>query len=169
MLDKIKRKMRYELSCVNMKTLAVSAAAFALICILTSIFNVKSEVYKKFTAPKISLPVFFCILFCVLAAALLGAVFAIIISAPVKNERTKIQAAVLCVCAFVLENAWIALIYSAASFFIAALTVAVAALCCAGLFYLCRKINGLAAAATVIFGAWVLYMFYFSAALAVLS
>ena len=169
MFDKIKRKLRYELVCVNMTTLAVSSAVFAAVCIINSIVNVKSAVYEKFTAPKISLSPFFCILFWVLMSALLGAVLAIIISSPSKNKRSKMMAPALCLCVFVLENAWIVLVYSAASFFIAMLVSAVMASLCAALFNLALKMNALAAAGTAVYAAWLLYAFYFSAATAFLS
>lgn len=167
--NELKRRIKYETSCINVKLVAILAAAFAVVISLTAIFNVKSAVYKKFTPPKISLSPFWCIFVFVLMAALFGAALAVVISSPTRNQKTKNQAIAIASCAFVLCNAWIVLVYSAASFFIAALVSVVIFALCAVVFSLYAKISKLASWAVFGFAAWVIYLFYFSISLAFLS
>lgn len=167
--SELKRKIRYETSCINVKTVAITAAVFAALCALTAIFNVKSAVYKKFTPPKLSLSPFLCIFFFVLMAALFGAALGVIISSFVRNQRTKNVAVAVAVAAFVLSCAWIVLVYSAASFVIAALVAVVIFALCAVAFTLYAKISRVASWAVLGYAAWVIYLFYFSLALAFLS
>ena len=167
--SELKRRIRYETSCIDVKTVAITAAVFAVICALTAIFNVKSAVYGKFTPPKLSLSPFWCIFVFVLMAALFGAALGAIISSFVRDQKKKNVAIAVAVGAFVLSCAWIVLVYSAASFFIAALVAVVIFALCAVTFTLYSKMNRIASWAVLGYAAWVIYLFYFSLALTFLS
>ena len=169
MTFEIKNKLRRETACLDPKTLIACSAACAVFCILTAVFNVKSKVYKTFTVPKLSLSPFFCMLFFVIASALMGAALAVIISSFEKNKEKKIRAAILCVCAIILGFSWIALVYSAASFLIAALVCAVTEACCIALIVLCARISRLAQVLVGAYSVWTAYLLYFSVGLAFLS
>ena len=167
--NELKRKIKYETSCIDVKTVGITAAAFAAICALTAIFNVKSAVYGKFTPPKLSLSPFWCIFVFVLMSALFGAALGAIISSFVREQKTKSVAVAAAVCAFVLSCAWIVLVYSAASFFIAALVAVVIFALVAVSFTLYAKMSRIASWAVLGYAAWVIYLFYFSLALSFLS
>ena len=168
-IREMKRKISYEASCFDAKLTAIIAASFAALCILTSIFNVKSAVYKKFTPPKLSLSPFFCIFFWVIVSALLGAAIAIALSSVSKNKKTKITGAVSCACAFVLSQAWIVLVYSAAAFIVAALVSAVILLCLWISFTEFSKISRISSFIAAACAVWTVYVIYFSVALAFVS
>ena len=167
--NELKRKIRYETSCIDVKTVAITAGVFAAVTVLSAIFNVKSAVYKKFTPPKLSLSPFWCIFVFVLMAALLGAAIGVLISLPAYSSKNKNVAVAAGICAFVLSCAWIVLVYSAASFLIAALVAVVIFALCAVTYAVSAKMNRLASWAVLGYGAWVIYLFYFSLALSFLS
>ena len=167
--NELKRKIRYETSCIDGKTVAITAGVFAAIIILTAIFNVKSAVYKKFVPPKLSLSPFWCMLVFVLMAALFGAAMGVLISSPARNAKMRNIAVAAGVGAFVLSCAWIVLVYSAASFFIASLVAVVIFALCAATYYVTAKMNRLASWAVPGYAVWVIYLFYFSLALTFLS
>ncbi len=160
--QEIKRKINYETSCVNFTLVGIMAGAFALVCIINSISNVKSAVYKKFTQPSFSLSPFWCIFVWVLMSALFGAALAIAISTPSHGQKNKTYAIITAASAFILCNAWIPLVYSSASFFIAMLVSLVIFICAAMLFTIYSKISRLAAVLDIVFAAWIIYIFYFS-------
>jgi len=163
--NEIKRKIKYETACINFTLVGILAGAFALVCIINSIANVKSAVYKKFAHPSLVLSPFWCIFIWVLMSALFGAALAIALSTPTCNGKNKTYIVLTAASAFVLCNAWIPLIYSAASFFIATLVSLVIFICAAGLFTLYGKISRLAAILDIVFAVWIVYVFYFSLAM----
>lgn len=167
--NELKRKIRYETSCIDGKTVAITTGAFAAMTMLTAISSVKSAVYKKFTPPKLSLSPFWCIFIFVLMAALFGAALGVLISLPARNGKNKSVAVASGICAFVLSCAWIVLVYSAASFLIAALVAGVIFALSAVSYSVAAKMNKLASWAVLGYGVWVIYLFYFSLALAFLS
>lgn len=167
--NELKRRIRYETSCIDVKTVGITAGVFAVICALTAIFNVKSAVYGKFTPPKLSLSPFWCIFVFVMMAALFGAALGVIISSPVRDAKKKSLAVAAAACAFILSCAWIVLVYSAASFFISALVAIVIFALVAVSFTLYAKMSRIASWAAFAYAAWVIYLFYFSLALSFLS
>ena len=167
--NELKRKIRYETSCIDGRTVAITAGVFAFVVVLTAIFNVKSAVYKEFVPPKLSLSPFWCMLVFSLMAALFGAALGAVISLPARNGKMRNIAVAAGVGALVLSCAWIVLVYAAASFFIASLVAVVTFALCAVSYFVTAKMNRLASWAVIGYGAWVIYLFYFSLALTFLS
>ncbi|MBO4353747.1 MAG: tryptophan-rich sensory protein [Clostridia bacterium] len=164
--SEIKRKINRETACVNFTLVGVTAAAFALICIINSIANVKSAAYKNVTFPSFAPSPFLCVLLWVLMSALFGAALAVVISTPTPEKNKKKYAVVTAAAAFVLCSAWIPLFYSAKSFLIAAFVAAVLSALSAILFSLYSRISRLAAVMDAVFAAWTVYVLLFSLATA---
>ena len=166
LVREIKRKISRETACVNFTLVGITAAVFALICIINSIANVKSEAYKKITFPSFAPSPFLCVLLWVLMSALFGAALAVVVSTPTHEKNKKNYAVVTAAAAFVLCSAWIPLFYSAKSFLIAALVAAVILAFSAILFSLYSRISRLAAVMDAVFAVGIAYVLLFSLATA---
>lgn len=164
LVREIKRKINRETACVNFTLVGVTAAVFALVCIINSIANVKSEAYKNIKFASFAPSPFLCVLLWVIMSALLGAALAVAVSTPTPEKTKKNHAVVTAAAAFVLCNAWIPLFYSAKSFLIAALVAAVISALAAILFSLYSRISRLAAVMDAVFAVWIAYVFLFSLA-----
>ncbi len=169
-MKELKRRLRSELSCVNMVFLSILAGACVLLGILFAISGVSGFVYWHTFQPKFGLPPFFMVLFWIIAYALFGACIAIALSAPrCQSEAARKRTAILAACALILCYVWIPVVYKAASFFLATLLAAVIVLCLAVLYSMLRRVSRLASFGILVFAVWMLYILCYTLALFLLN
>ncbi len=169
-IEKMKRGFIRETMCVNTTVVAVCAAVCAVLGLIFSIGGIDYEVYAEIAQPGFCFPPFIMVIFLLLACALIGAAAGIIISTPYcRKNSDKTLALALAGCTLLLCFAWITLVYTAASFFVAALICILTLLFCAVIFKYYIKINSLAAWLMLVFAFFELYLACYSLALFILN
>lgn len=168
-MNDIKRKLRSYTACVNFTLVFILASLAALILVITAIVNIDGEACEEMVLPRMAPSPFWCVLFWTLKMAIFGAALGIAMSVPTKNGAKKGIMAALGVSGAIICYSWISLVYSAQSFLLAALVCAVLIAMSFLLFSMYKTVNPIAAVLMMIFCAWLLYIFYFSTALAFLS
>ncbi len=169
-IEKIKRCFIRETMCINTTAVAVCAAVCAVLGLIFSIGSIDYDVYSETAQPSFYFPPFIMVVLLLLAYALLGAAAGIIISTPYYRKNSdKTLSLVLAACTLFLCFAWPPLVYTASSFFIAALICILALLFCAVIFKYYIKINAVAAWIMLIFAFFELYLAFYSLALFILN
>ncbi|MBQ8404524.1 MAG: tryptophan-rich sensory protein [Clostridia bacterium] len=169
-IERIKRNFVRETLCVNPTVVAVCAAVCACLGLIFAIGGVDYDVYCEIAQPKFYFPSFIMVVLLLLFYALLGAAAGIIISTPYyrKNSHKTISLA-LAACTLFLCFTWLPLVYTAASFFIAALVCIVVLLFSALIFKFYIKINAVAAWSMLIFAIFDFYLICYSLSLFILN
>ncbi len=169
-IEKVKRCFIRETMCVNTTVVAVCAAVCALLGLIFSIGGIDYEVYSEIEQPGFYFPPFIMVVLLLLAYALIGAAAGMIISTPYYRKNSdKTLAIVLSACTLFLCFAWIPLVYTASSFFIAALICILVLLFCAVIFKYYIKINTVAAYIMLVFAFFELYLACYSLTLFILN
>lgn len=154
----LKRKIRYETSCLNLALVFTAAAFCAVACIITGVSNFDGEAYELISVPKMAMPPFFVILFWTVETALFGASVGIAVSIPSGTREVKQRASALMFCVLAASYAWLPLFYSAQCFFISALCAACALVLSAAVFSICRRISKMAALFVMMYTVWLIYI-----------
>ena len=169
-IEKIKRCFFRETMCINTTVVAVCAAVCAVLGLIFSLGGVDYEVYSETVQPGFRFPPFIMVVLLLLAYALLGAAAGMIISTPYYRKNSdKMLSLALAACTLFLCFAWLPLVYTAASFFVAALISIIALFFCAVIFKYYIKINAVAAWIMVIFAFFELYLVCYSLSLFILN
>ena len=154
----LKRKIRYETSCLNLALVFTVAAFCAVACIITAVSNFDGEAYELLAVPRIAMPPFFIVFFWTVETALFGAAVGIAVSIPSGTREASRRASALMFCVLAASYAWLPLFYSAQCFFIAALCAVCALILSAAVFSICQRISKMAALFVLIYTAWLVYM-----------
>jgi len=154
----LKRKIRYETSCLNLALVFTVAAFCAVACIITAVSNFDGEAYELISVPKVAMPPFFVIFFWTVETALFGAAVGITVSIPSGTMEMKRKASALMFCVLAASYAWIPLFYAAQCFFISALCAVCALILSAAVFSICRRISKMAGLLVMIYTVWLVYI-----------
>lgn len=166
----LKRRIHYELSCINTTLAIIMAAGCVLLGILFAIGGVDGDLYEEWNIPLCAFSPFFMVLFWIIAYAVFGASCAIAISTPYnRNGAAKTRSIILFACTLVLCYSWIPIVYKAASLLLGTLLAAVIIICLAILFSMFVRMNRIAAWGVFAFAAWMLYILYYTFALFLLN
>ena len=154
----LKRKIKYETSCLSLPLVLTVAVFCAVACVITAVSNFDGEAYGLLCVPRIAMPPFFVILFWTVETALFGAAVGITVSIPSGTREAKRRASALMFCVLAASYAWLPLFYSAQCFFIAALCAACALILSAAVFSICQRISKMAALFVLVYTIWLVYI-----------
>lgn len=165
-----KRRVRRELSCINMALVIGFCAVSLLLFVLFAVNGVKKEVLETLVFPKAALSPFFFWLFFTLAVLFFAAGAAVAVSTPTgRAGKEKGALAILFFCSLVLLFAWLPVTFTAAGFFLSVLLVLVLLLTVAAQFTLAMRINRVASYLFFAFALWLFYLLYYSFSLFLLN
>lgn len=170
MLD-AKRRVRRELSCINMAMVIVFCAVALLLFVFFAVTGVKKEVVEELIFPRVCLPPFFFWFFFTLSVLFFAAGAAVAISTPTGrcSGKEKGALALLFFCSLVLLYAWLPITYTAARFFLSVLLILVLLMAVAAQFTLTMRINRVAAYLFFAFALWLFYLLYYGFSLFLLN
>ncbi len=158
----IRGRICAELACVNITAVWITAAICAALGVVSFSWSGMSRVPYVY-APR----AFWVGLFFLLFWALIGASLALVLFSGKGAYRQ--YPCLLFVCALLLSYAWQPVVYRGASFFLGALLCAVCAVCLFFLSSVIRKRFFLSAAGAFLGALWLLYVLYYTIALAFLN
>lgn len=151
-IDKIRREIARQTLCVNITLVIISACICAAIGIIFVICGMDYEMYSEIAQPAFYFP---CIIMAVLQIffyAVIGAGIGIIISTPYyRRNYAKLISISLALGTLFLCFAWVSLVYTAASFFLAFIVCLIILVLSATTFKFYITINTVAA--------WVMFVF----------
>ncbi|MBQ0010348.1 MAG: tryptophan-rich sensory protein [Ruminococcus sp.] len=169
MLD-AKRRVRRELSCINMALVIAFCAGALLLFVFFAVTGVKREVVEELIFPRVCLSPFFFWFFFTLSVLFFAAGAAAAVSTPTgRNGKEKGTLLLLFFCSLVLLYAWLPITYTAAKFFLSVLLILVLLIALAAQFTLAMRINRVAAYLFFAFAIWAFYLLYYSFSLFLLN
>lgn len=169
-IDKIKRGIIRETLCVNITAVAVCACIGAFLCLIFSVGGIDYGVYREMEQPRFYFPCIVMAALLIIFCALIGAAAGLTVSTPYyRRSRAKTASVALAVCTLFLCFAWISLVYTASSFFVAFIVCLINLVFSAMIFRLYIEINALAAWCMIIFAFFDFYLACYSISLFILN